>query len=1068
MPTESDSQAFLYDVFISYSRKDRNFAARLEKSLEAYKPPKGLNLPQRNLAVFRDEQDFTGVEYHTSLEKHLKSSRKMIVLCSPGARPSKFVNDEIHRFAAERGSENIIPVLISGIPNNEAKPEQEDEKAFPQALCELMEMPLATNYVGFDAKRNNLNRGVFYGAWYTILADLYDVSRNEIEERDKKRKARKRNVAVAMVSAVFLIVAGLAIYAWKAKMVADSERDAKEIARAGEAAQKDRALIGQSRFVAALSRQQSNAGNAVNGMLLALEGLPDKQSDVTRPYMPEAENALYESQSNQRELFCLTGHQDVVWQAAFSRDGSLVATASWDKTARVWDATTGELVSILMGHEAAVRYITFSPDGSRVATASNDGTARLWDVRSGKQLAAMSHAALVSKVVYSPDGDLILTTSYDATAKLWNAKTGMLRATLRGHRGDVTDAAFSPSGLHVATISDDLSARVWDAKMGQQTSICLGHTALIHSLSFSPEGNRILTGAEDNTTRLWDVRTGKQLLILSDKNIDAVMHGVDAVAFSPDGSLVASATYDLNNEPTLRMTHVYDARTGKPTHTFQGKFLAFSPDGAQILTSSEGRILDSLDLDLSLEREEQDVVIWDTHTGERVTTLKGHEGSVTHGAFNSEGTRLVTASRDRSARIWTTRADLGYIPLAGLKGFIRDIVYSPNGVHIMARTGTTLSVWEAQAGKPVVMIDVHDPDQELASDAAYDRDTIQLEYAPEDVITSAAFDQGGTNILTTSSDGSTYLWDLRTGLKVATFKEDDLGIWKGAFLKGDKRIVTISGDMTVRVWDLGDQRRVAIFKDSEERDVEWADLSSDGTRLVMVKKNSLTRVWDIETQRVVVTLDDSKEQKVTSVALSNDGLHVAIGYQDGSIKIWSVETGKSIGVIEGQNDAVVNLDFSSDGTKIIGSIDKTVGIWDIATGSRTVLTGHTNGVLGVSFSATGTRAISAAMDGSARVWDVRTGHELSTLRHTTEAKRNYVNVAVFNPGETQAATAATNIVRLWRTFPSPQSLVDYAKSAVPRCLTQEQRKTFFLDSEPPRWCLDLGKWPYRRSAHAAR
>src|SRR5207245_1025372 len=96
---------------------------------------------QRSLDIFRDEEDFTGVEYHRSVAKHLKDSSKLIVICSPNARNSTYVNEEIRRFAQTNGVNNIIPVLLSGIPNNEAKPGQEGEMAFPEALCEAMEMP---------------------------------------------------------------------------------------------------------------------------------------------------------------------------------------------------------------------------------------------------------------------------------------------------------------------------------------------------------------------------------------------------------------------------------------------------------------------------------------------------------------------------------------------------------------------------------------------------------------------------------------------------------------------------------------------------------------------------------------------------------------------------------------------------------------------------------------------------------------------------------------------------------------------------------------------------------------
>ena len=149
MEPVTEMPSYANDVFMSYSRKDKEFARKLEKALEEYKPPKDLKVPQRNLVVFRDEADFTGVEYHQSIEHHLKNSAKLIILCSPDSRKSPYVNDEVRRFAKLHNSaDNIIPVLVSGIPNNEAKPGQEEEKAFPEGLCEAMGaqgMPLAAN-----------------------------------------------------------------------------------------------------------------------------------------------------------------------------------------------------------------------------------------------------------------------------------------------------------------------------------------------------------------------------------------------------------------------------------------------------------------------------------------------------------------------------------------------------------------------------------------------------------------------------------------------------------------------------------------------------------------------------------------------------------------------------------------------------------------------------------------------------------------------------------------------------------------------------------------------------------
>lgn len=223
-----------HDVFISYSRKDKEFARRLDTALEGYKPPKDLNAPQRNLVVFRDEADFTGVEYHESIERHLRSSAKMILICSPHARNSSYVNEEVRRFVHTRGANNVIPLLLSGIPNNEARPGQEYEMAFPDALLEVMELPLAVSYVGFDPQRDKVDKGSFYGSWCSILANLYNVSRSEIEQRDKKRQARTWFTALGLTTAVIATLSVLSVYAWISRGEAIHQRrlaeEQKEVA----------------------------------------------------------------------------------------------------------------------------------------------------------------------------------------------------------------------------------------------------------------------------------------------------------------------------------------------------------------------------------------------------------------------------------------------------------------------------------------------------------------------------------------------------------------------------------------------------------------------------------------------------------------------------------------------------------------------------------------------------------------------------------------------------------------------------------------------------------------------
>jgi len=142
---------YLHDAFISYSRKDKPFAVLLERTLRRYTPPSGLPVPERRLNIFRDEEDFTGTEYYQAVGRHLQGSRKLIIICSPNARASSFVNDEIQRFTQVHSAEDLIPVLIAGSPETTSAADDAD-MAFPAALCERLELPLASDYRGFDPK----------------------------------------------------------------------------------------------------------------------------------------------------------------------------------------------------------------------------------------------------------------------------------------------------------------------------------------------------------------------------------------------------------------------------------------------------------------------------------------------------------------------------------------------------------------------------------------------------------------------------------------------------------------------------------------------------------------------------------------------------------------------------------------------------------------------------------------------------------------------------------------------------------------------------------------------------
>lgn len=229
-----------FDVFVSYSRKDAQFVQALRTSLERYRAPRALRVPHRRLRVFVDTEDFQTGEYDQRLVEYLRTSSKLIVICSPSARLSSFVSEEIARFAELHGVQNLIPVLIAGLPNNEVTPASESEQAFPDALCKLMEMPVAVDYRAFVLGTDRVDRRHLRAPWFTLLAAVLDRSRAEVELREHNRRKRRIQLSAA-IAALTLASAG-----FTARVVVPRYRVASalaDISRAGGQVTDEKGLV---------------------------------------------------------------------------------------------------------------------------------------------------------------------------------------------------------------------------------------------------------------------------------------------------------------------------------------------------------------------------------------------------------------------------------------------------------------------------------------------------------------------------------------------------------------------------------------------------------------------------------------------------------------------------------------------------------------------------------------------------------------------------------------------------------------------------------------------------------
>ncbi|CAK7342686.1 unnamed protein product [Dovyalis caffra] len=270
---------------------------------------------------------------------------------------------------------------------------------------------------------------------------------------------------------------------------------------------------------------------------------------------------------------------------SFSCDGEMLATCSLSGVAKIWSVPQVTKVSTLKGHTERATDVAFSPVRNHLATASADRTARLWNTDGSLLKKFEGHLDRLARIGFHPSGKYLATTSFDKTWRLWDIDSGVELLLQEGHSRSIYGIAFHHDGSLAASCGLDALARVWDLRTGRSIMALEGHVKPVLGISFSPNGYHLATGGEDNTCRIWDLRKKKSLYI-----IPAHSNLVSQVKFEPqEGYYLVTSSYDMTAK-------VWSGRDFKPVKTLSAHeakvtSLDISADGRHIATVSHDRTI---------------------------------------------------------------------------------------------------------------------------------------------------------------------------------------------------------------------------------------------------------------------------------------------------------------------------------------------------------------------------------------------------------------------------------------------------------------------------------------------
>ena len=893
---------YTYYAFISYKREDEKWAKWLQKKLEAYGFPTALRkenptLPSKIRPVFRDQSELSGGNLKDEIEKGLKGSKYLIVVCSPRAAKSPWVSKEVQYFIDHGRENNIIPFIIGGSPNA-TNPEDE---CFPEGLRQLSGekeiLGININEMGRDA------------ATIKVIARMFGLRFDTLWQRHERAKRRKRFAIIAGALAFALLSLGVAVIMIELKNQADSNAQiAKEESiranneRARANAQTELALktnnslkiasdsikqqsaiilrtnqnlVQANRDLAESNRQLAEErdnvlkanweimrnqaltgaekanrliddGDSYSARLLCLNLLPKELNNPEIPFVLEVEAATRRAMiSNSTLLYT----PETINNIAINDDGTLIGAYS-DTGIFIWSIKDGRLIHKL--NKGSVNALAFSPDKKHIATRDFDGTVSIWDYRAQKQVQIFENENKsygIGDLCYTHDGKYVISNDLNEKVKIWHTD-GRLKETFDG-----SSFACSPDGnyLMIASYPKYLKPKIEiiDLNSFKTIKIIYGNGNPIEAISVSPWNKSLATiHTDDSSIKLWDYNKGELIGELHNpKNTEMI----SSISFSNKSNCLASGLWDGS-------VNIWDLSTGEIRSVYQAhksKVIAINYFNDKVISGG-----------------------WD-----RLIRIKDFQNNILCNAFTYELGGNMSYVLNEKADILALHKDNNEISVYDLKSKNKIAQFKGFGIYSFGNHGRWLpfvshsklqgsdfdaiSIFDCSSNKFVGTIKDYIGCLALSHNGKYwgyvskygihiaDNETnnkYSIKYIHATKIHKLFFSNDDKKIALITPMGYLQIFDWSTGNKIFTY-HNDKGLIPTLEFSIDDKYVAFPIDNNIMIYEIRTNKFIKQLS-GHIGAIESLSFNYDGRLLVSGSWDGTTKVWDIKSGKCIMTYGD--------------------------------------------------------------------------------------------------------------------------------------------------------------------------------------------------------------------